>query len=174
MNLVCFCFFFVLKFSPMCRFHNKGNAFPFSIMLSGISLFCNPLKKSFKGQIILASAKWLWRESTFGECFKLSLQVRNDYDEKVPLVYQEPGYECRSWTSLETRATKEFIHSRLDPDNINWESGFKERGCQQSKSMHLGQSVTNLTYQHHVPFEKILRIETHQWLWAKIHMYSCC
>lgn len=66
MNLVCFCFFFVLKFSPMCRFHNKGNAFPFSIMLSVISFFCNPLKKSFKGQIILASAKWLWRESTFG------------------------------------------------------------------------------------------------------------
>ena len=114
------------------------------------------------------------REYLWCECFKLSLQVRNDYDEKVPLVYQEPGYECRSWTSLETRATKEFIHSRLDPDNINWESGFKERGCQQSKSMHLGQSVTNLTYQHHVPFEKILRIETHQWLWAKIHMYSCC
>ena len=57
MNLVCFCFFFVLKFSPMCRFHKKGNAFPFSMMLSGISLFCNPLKKSFKGQIIVASAK---------------------------------------------------------------------------------------------------------------------
>lgn len=65
MNLVCFCFFFVLKFSPMCRFHNKGNAFPFSIMLSEISFFSH----------------------LRCECFKLSLQVRNDYDEKVPLVY---------------------------------------------------------------------------------------